>query len=121
VFQNNVFQNNVFQNNQHRPAAASISDEQDVLELLQGLAEAAQRDHAELALARSNDVRGILQARGLSLVNYPAQGGGQDIWFEFEPSLDPNSHEFRTLRPAVVRGDTLLLKGRAVEPQVNHD
>lgn len=108
---------------QQQPAktSAPISEAQDVLELLQGLAEAASRDHAELALARSNDVRGILQARGLTLVDYPAAGGGHDDWFEFEPSLDANSREYRTLRPALTRGDTLLLKGRAVEPQVKHD
>jgi len=106
-----------------RPAAKPalpMTENQDVLELLQGLAEAAQRDHAELALARSNDVRSILQTHGLALVDYPARGGGQDAWFEFEPSLDPKSREYRTLRPALVRGDTLLLRGRAIEPQVNH-
>lgn len=105
------------QSSQQRPAVP-ISDAQDVLELLQGLAEAAQRDHAELALARSNDVRSILQARGMTLVDYPANGSGQDAWFEFEPSLDPKSREYRTLRPALVRDDTLVLRGRAVEPQV---
>lgn len=106
---------------QQRPALVPISESQEVLELLQGLAEAAQRDHAELALARSNDVRSILQARGLTLVDYPAKGGGQDGWFEFEPSLDAGSREYRTLRPALTRGETLLLKGRVVEPQVKHD
>ena len=106
------------QTHQQRPALAPISEAQDVLELLQGLAEAASRDHAELALARSNDVRSILQARGMTLVDYPANGSGQDAWFEFEPSLDPKSREYRTLRPALLRGDTLVLRGRAVEPQV---
>lgn len=37
-------------------------------------------------------------------------------FFEFEPSLDPNLQEYVILKPAFVKGDEVLLRGRVIEP-----
>jgi hypothetical protein len=37
-------------------------------------------------------------------------------FFELEPSLNPNLQEYVTLKPAFVKGDQVLLRGRVIEP-----
>jgi hypothetical protein len=42
---------------------------------------------------------------------------GQDwAMFEFEPSLEPDSPEYVTMKPAFVKGDEVILQGRVIEP-----
>ncbi|MEM7735557.1 MAG: hypothetical protein AAF267_07180 [Deinococcota bacterium] len=98
-----------------------LTEQTDVLELLQSLAEANTRGQAELALARSSDVRGLLKRHGLELVDHTEVDvhNLRDI-FELEPSLDLASRDYRTLRPALVDGSgKLLLRGRVIEPQTS--
>jgi hypothetical protein len=96
-----------------------LMEQTDVLELFQGLAEAHTRGQAELALARSSDVRLLLKRHGLELVDHTSvEADNLRDRFELEPSLDPTSRDYRTLRPAVVDSSgKVLLRGRVVEPQ----
>ena len=36
--------------------------------------------------------------------------------FDFEPSLDPNSQSYVVAKPALTKGDQILLRGRVIEP-----
>ncbi|MEM6429940.1 MAG: hypothetical protein AAF708_11930 [Deinococcota bacterium] len=106
---------------QQAAASPQLVEQTDVLELFQGLAEANTRGQAELALARSSDVRALLKRHGLELLDHTEI----DVHnlrdsFELEPSLDPTSRDYRTLRPAVVDASgKLLLRGRVIEPQTS--
>ncbi len=88
------------------PGAAAIDEEE--LRLLGDLLEALYSGSGEFSLRQLRKVRTYLQRRGVDII-------------EFEPALAtnfellPTKNETRTLRPALMAGDKLLLVGRAAE------
>ena len=88
------------------PGADSIDPEE--LQLFADLLEALYSGNGEFSLRQLRRVRGYLQRRGVDVVDYePAVSTG------FETL--PTRNETKTLRPALMAGDKLLLAGRAAE------
>ena len=75
------------------------------LELFSGLIEAAGSDDADYAKEKIGDVSYFLHNRGVEMVEYTPE---HEEWFELLPSDTPG-----TMRPALVSGGRLLVKGLA--------
>jgi len=88
------------------PGPDSVSEEE--LQLFADLLEALYSGNGDYSLRQLKKVRAYLQRRGIDTVDYePAQTAS------FETL--PTKNETRTLRPALMAGDKLLLPGRAAE------
>ncbi|MBO7708856.1 MAG: hypothetical protein J6S83_00195 [Lachnospiraceae bacterium] len=94
---------------------------EDELRLLSDLLEAGCSKDGQIALESISRVRYYLHRKGIEVVDYSAD---KRRWFEMMPSADdtlsgnapenaPLSDADRTLRPALVRDETVLRKGLA--------
>ena len=102
---------------QQEPIEAVI----ELLEVIQDLLGESRRDDARLTLKRSKERPGALARYGVKAVSYePSEAAGEESaildWFDSEPSLDPNAKDWKTLKPALVKDDRVLLRGRVVTP-----
>jgi len=88
------------------PGPESVDPEE--LQLFADLLEALYSGSGEFSLRQLKKVRSYLQLRGVDIVEYdPALGTNFEML--------PTKNETRTLRPALMAGDRLLLAGRAAE------
>ena len=88
------------------PGPESVDPEE--LQLFADLLEALYSGSGEFSLRQLKKVRGYLQRRGVDAVDYePALSASFEML--------PTKNETRTLRPALMAGDRLLLAGRAAE------
>ena len=78
------------------------------LQLFADLLEALYSGSGEYSLRQLKKVRGHLQRHGVDIIEY-----SPELSASFE--LLPTKNETRTLRPALMAGDKLLLAGRAAE------
>ncbi|MGF1482287.1 MAG: hypothetical protein ACFB4I_22875 [Cyanophyceae cyanobacterium] len=59
----------------------------------------------------------ILMEQGIRAQVYRSQAPqSHREYFDFEPSIDPSTHDFVTITPALLKGDRLLRRGRVIEP-----
>lgn len=95
------------------PAGNLIEQDKYLLELFQGMVEAADNQDRELAMLNSKRVAGLLSKYNFRLVYYDGQNS--DL-FEFFPNL--KGEEVETVYPALVKDDKIISTGRVVTPQV---
>jgi hypothetical protein len=94
----------------------------DVLEVLQDLMGEELDDQNQIPTLVSKQLKripSVLRHYGMETRVYQPNGepSGQDwAMFEFEPSLEPDSPEYVTMKPAFVKGDEVILQGRVIEP-----
>ena len=93
----------------------------DLLEVIQNLLAESFRDDAQLTLRRSRELPGVLAQYGVRIETYELPESGDpelepSDWFDFEPSLDPKLADYKTLKPALVKGGRVLQRGRVVTP-----
>ncbi|TRT84686.1 MAG: hypothetical protein EWV82_08095 [Microcystis aeruginosa Ma_AC_P_19900807_S299] len=94
----------------------------DVLEVLQDLMGEELDDQNQIPTLVSKQLKripSILRHYGMEARVYQPKGepSSQDwAMFEFEPSLEPDSPEYVTMKPAFVKGDEVILQGRVIEP-----
>jgi hypothetical protein len=94
----------------------------DVLEVLQDLMGEELDDQNQIPALVSKQLKripSVLRHYGMEARVYQPKGepSGQDwAMFEFEPSLEPDSPEYVTMKPAFVKGDEVILQGRVIEP-----
>lgn len=102
----------------NKPLAASGLEElTEILDLLQRLIGASFLDNPLMALELAKLVPQILFKQGIRVQNYqPDDAQSLREYFEFEPSIDPTAQEYVTLTPALLKGERLLRRGRAIEP-----
>jgi hypothetical protein len=102
----------------NKPLAASGLEElTEILDLLQRLIGASFLDNPLMALELAKLVPQILFKQGIRVQNYqPDDAQSLREYFEFEPSIDPTAREYVTLTPALLKGERLLRRGRAIEP-----
>ncbi|MGB3777036.1 MAG: hypothetical protein WA960_01655 [Tunicatimonas sp.] len=97
------------------PSGNLIEQDKNLLELFQGMVEAADNQDRELAMLNSKRVAGLLSKYNFKLVYYDGQNN--DL-FDFFPNL--KNEEVETVYPALVKDDKIISMGRVVSPQVTH-
>ena len=97
------------------PSGNLIEQDKSLLELFQGMVEAADNQDRELAMLNSKRVAGLLSKYNFKLVYYDGQNN--DL-FDFFPNL--KNEEVETVYPALVKDDKLISMGRVVTPQMTH-
>ncbi len=97
------------------PSGNLIEQDKHLLELFQGMVEAADNQDRELAMLNSKRVAGLLSKYNFKLVYYDGQNN--DL-FDFFPNL--KNEEVETVYPALVKDDKIISMGRVVTPQVTH-
>jgi hypothetical protein len=98
-------------------AASGLEELTEILDLLQRLIGASFLDNPFMALQLANLIPQILFKQGIRVQNYQPQDAlSLREYFEFEPSIDPSASEYVTLTPALLKGERLLRRGRAIEP-----
>ena len=95
------------------PTGNLVEQDKHLLELFQGMVEAADNQDRELAMLNSKRVAGLLSKYNFKLVYYDGQNS--DL-FDFFPNL--KNEEVETVYPALVKDDKLISMGRVVTPQV---
>ncbi len=93
--------------------APGLAAHPQVLALLQDLLEAKDAGDEAYALRMAKAVPALLAHYD---VRAEVFRGDNPEHFEFLPSLDPSDREVRTLTPALLQGETLLSRGRVLEP-----
>lgn len=95
------------------PSGNLIEQDKSLLELFQGMVEAADNQDRELAMLNSKRVAGLLSKYNFKLIYYDGQNN--DL-FDFFPNL--KNEEIETVYPALVKDDKIISMGRVVTPQV---
>lgn len=97
-----------------------LEDHPEVLEFMQDFMGEVQSFGTQLPpifQLRLKEVSSILRKYGIRSQVY--QDGAADPVnevFDFEPSLDANLQNYVMVKPAFIKGDSLLLRGRVIEP-----
>ena len=107
-----------------RQKKPKLEDHPEVLEFLQNLMGDALDEDTPLPRTikmRNREIPRILRHYGIQAEVYQPDGeqtSAVDAYskFEFEPSLDPDSEKYVILKPAFVKGDRVILRGRVIEP-----
>jgi hypothetical protein len=94
-----------------------IEELPELLGFLQKLMGAAFLDKPHMAIALAQLLPQILMEQGIRTQIYRANDPQSDRnYFDFEPSIDPDTKNYVTLTPALLKGDRLLRRGRVIEP-----
>lgn len=103
-----------------QPVPATGDDPREMVELMQRLTADARAHDTELLYERLEQLPQVLERYGMRLVDYdPRQSprlAEMRRLFRFEANLDPRQTTPQTLVPAVVKGDTVVLRGLVVQP-----
>lgn len=89
----------------------------ELLGFLQKLMGASFLDKPQMAIALAQLLPQILMEQGIRAQIYRANDPQSDRnYFDFEPSIDPDTKDYVNLTPALLKGDRLLRRGRVIEP-----
>jgi hypothetical protein len=89
----------------------------ELLNFLQRLMGASLLDRPQMTSELAKLLPQILIEQGIRAQIYQPQNPLSDRdYFDFEPSIDPANKDYVTLTPALLKGDRLLRRGRAIEP-----
>lgn len=96
---------------------SGIEELPELLGFLQKLMGASFLDKPQMAIALTQLLPQILMEQGIRAQIYKANDPTSDRnYFDFEPSIDPDTQDYVTLTPALLKGDRLLRRGRVIEP-----
>ncbi|BAY11523.1 hypothetical protein [Calothrix sp. NIES-2098] len=94
-----------------------IEEVPELLGFLQKLMGASFLNKPQMAIALAQLLPQILMEQGIRAQIYRANDPQSDRnYFDFEPSIDPDTKDYVTLTPALLKGDRLLRRGRVIEP-----
>ncbi|OCQ94182.1 hypothetical protein BCD64_05280 [Nostoc sp. MBR 210] len=89
----------------------------ELLNFLQRLMGASFLEQPQMAIALTKLLPQILMSQGIRAQIYQQQAPQNEReYFDFEPSIDPNTKDYVTITPALLKGDRLLRRGRVIEP-----
>ncbi|MGJ5675932.1 MAG: hypothetical protein ACR9NN_20335 [Nostochopsis sp.] len=95
----------------------AIEELPELLNLLQRLIGASFLDKPQMMLELTKLLPQILMEQGIRTHIYQPKDPQSDReYFDFEPSIDPETKDFVTITPALLKGDRLLRRGRVIEP-----
>lgn len=87
----------------------------ELLNFLQRLLGAASLNRPQMVIELTKLLPQILISQGIRAQNYQTPGSDRTL-FDFEPSIDPDTKDYVTITPALLKGDRLLRRGRVIEP-----
>ncbi|MEH2372974.1 hypothetical protein [Nostoc sp.] len=94
-----------------------IEELPELLNFLQRLMGASKLDKPQMAYELAKLLPQILMSQGINAQIYRANDPHSDRgYFDFEPSIDPDTKDHVTLTPALLKGDRLIRRGRVIEP-----
>jgi hypothetical protein len=94
-----------------------IEELPELLNFIQRLMGASKLNKPEMTIALTKLLPQILMEQGiLAHIYRPNEPDSDREYFDFEPSIDPDSKDYVTITPALLKGDRLLRRGRVIEP-----
>ena len=93
-----------------------LEKETQVLKLFQDLLEAKAFQDGEWALKKAGHIQAILWERGIVVKEFDPGDAADSLFFDVEPGADPSISRHVTIRPAFIKGNRALLRGRAAAP-----
>jgi hypothetical protein len=94
-----------------------IQELPELLNFIQRLIGASKLDKPEMTIALTKLLPQILMEQGIFAHIYrPNDPDSDRQYFDFEPSIDPDTKDYVTITPALLKGDRLLRRGRVIEP-----
>ncbi|MEH2383650.1 MAG: hypothetical protein V7K27_32960 [Nostoc sp.] len=106
----------VEESNKHESDLA-IEELPELLNFLQRLMGASKLDKPQMAHELAKLLPQILMSQGINTQIYrPNDPDSDREYFDFEPSIDPDTKDHVTLTPALLKGDRLIRRGRVIEP-----
>ncbi|BCL36592.1 hypothetical protein [Nostoc sp. MS1] len=87
----------------------------ELLNFLQRLLGASSLNKPQMVVELTRLLPQILISQGIRAQNYQAPDSDRTN-FDFEPSIDPDTKDYVTITPALLKGDRLLRRGRVIEP-----
>ncbi|MEH2279800.1 MAG: hypothetical protein V7K90_00435 [Nostoc sp.] len=103
----------VEESNKHEGDLA-IEELPELLNFLQRLMGASKLDKPQMAYELAKLLPQILMSQGINAQIYRSNSDRE--YFDFEPSIDPDTKDHVTLTPALLKGDRLIRRGRVIEP-----
>ena len=95
----------------------TIEELPELLNFLQRLMGASKLDKPQMAHELAKLLPQILMSQGINTQIYRPNDPQSDRgYFDFEPSIDPDTKDHVTLTPALLKGDRLIRRGRVIEP-----
>ena len=95
----------------------AIEELPELLNFLQRLMGASKLDKPQMAYELAKLLPQILMSQGINAQIYRPNDPQSDRgYFDFEPSIDPDTKDHVTLTPALLKGDRLIRRGRVIEP-----
>jgi len=95
----------------------AIEELPELLNFLQRLMGASKLDKPQMAYELAKLLPQILMSQGINAQIYrPNVPHSDRKFFDFEPSIDPDTKDHVTLTPALLKGDRLIRRGRVIEP-----
>jgi hypothetical protein len=93
-----------------------LEKEPQILKLFQELFEAKAFDDGDWALKKVNHIHAILWEQGIVVKEFNPEDAADMTSFDIEPGGDPSITAYLTIRPAFLKNDRVLLRGRAAAP-----
>jgi len=93
-----------------------LEKETQILKLFQDLFEAKAFHDGDWALKRIPRIQAILWEQGIVVKEFDPEDTADRLFFDAEPGADPSIRRHITLRPAFIKNDRVLLRGRVAEP-----
>ncbi|MDF5736421.1 MULTISPECIES: hypothetical protein [unclassified Nostoc] len=95
----------------------AIEELPELLNFLQRLMGASKLDKPQMAHELAKLLPQILMSQGINAQIYRQNDPHSDReYFDFEPSIDPDTKDHVTITPALLKGDRLIRRGRVIEP-----
>ncbi len=105
----------VEESNKHQQSNG-IEELPELLNFLQRLIGASKLDKPQMAIELTKLLPQILMDQGICAIAYQPSVHTSREYFDFEPSIDPDTKDYVTITPALLKGDRLLKRGRVIEP-----
>ncbi|MDZ7956377.1 MAG: hypothetical protein RMY34_00455 [Aulosira sp. DedQUE10] len=106
-----------FEEGNKQAGETGIEELPELLGFVQKLMGASFLDKPQMAIALTQLLPQILMEQGIRAQIFRANDPASDRnYFDFEPSIDPDTKDYVTLTPALLKGDRLLRRGRVIEP-----
>lgn len=93
-----------------------LEKETPILKLFQDMFEARAFQDGEWALKKVSRIQAILWEQGIDVKEFDPTDTADASLFDVEPGADPSISRHVTIRPAFIKGKSVLLRGRVAEP-----
>ncbi|GEM_PF-2044188 len=101
-------------------SGAGIENDSQILTLFQDLHEAMYFQDGDWALKKISAIRAILRENGITVKEFDSGDATGQRYFDLEPGADSSIRQPFTIRPAFIKGNRVLLRGKAAGPADVH-